>query len=98
MPRPVPEGFKRPERVNVPDVPVEEKMPLRDALKSIPAHYVESIRSNEGLKKCCRNLDNLTYQRFKTSPELENPDLAIIECTKCGSKHRRTASGAGKIG
>lgn len=97
MPRPVPEGFKRPERVNVADTPIEEKTTLRQALKNIPAHYVESIRSNESLRDCCRDIDNLSYQRFKTQPQLEGPDLAMIECAVCGAKHRRTLAGSGGV-
>jgi len=94
MTKPVKEA--RPERVTKERVAAMEKVAVKSILKDIPAQYIEAQRNRNSIKSCCQDIENLTYQTFKTDGELEKPDFAVMECV-CGSKHYRAANGNGKL-
>jgi len=66
-------------------------------MKQLPAHYLRALEDNPKLAACCRDVkNNYTYETFKTSDKLENPDMAVFTCTVCGRKHYRSAAGPGQ--
>lgn len=88
-------GKPRPQRVAIEPIPVGFKVALKDS--PAPIRYFNAIKETAS-EPCCKELDNLTVQYYKTSPELEDRDMVIIECTVCGRKHRRGAHGTAGLG
>lgn len=80
------QGGTRPAPVSYEPIPVGFVMALKDA--PFPIKYYESIRAN-ATEACCKELDNLTAQKFKSNPSLEEADSVVITCKVCGRKHRR---------
>lgn len=94
MPRPMPEGWKRPVAQETEREYVGGKIPLTspEVLKRIPANWLEGLRNNTKAKSCCREPKNFTYQLMKTDKALKEPNMAILEC-KCGARHIHAAAG-----
>lgn len=80
----------RPQKVTHNPTPVGFKVPAIES--PLPMRYFDSHKKAVS-EDCCKDLDNLTVQYFKSNPDLDKPDYIIIECT-CGRKHRRGAQGA----
>lgn len=57
-----------------------------------PAKYGHTMERNQKLNLCCRHMENMTAQVFKTNPRLPGPDLLVATC-KCGRKHYRLQVG-----
>lgn len=88
-------GKPRPQAQNTPRIPVGFKVALKDS--SLPLRYFESHKSAAS-EACCRELDNLVVQHFKSSKEATKPDFLAIECTACGRSHYRGAQGSSRLG
>lgn len=88
-------GQPRPQPAEVAPTPVGFKMKMQDS--SLPMRYYESHRAAAS-EACCKELSNLHLQYYKTSPDLKDPDMVVIECAACGRKHRRGAQGASRVG
>lgn len=98
MPRPNPNNIPRPERVIHEKIRVGVKKNVKEALKELPAEYLEKQRGNKKIKACCQDVNNLSYETFKTDEFQENANLAVFECSVCGCRHYRVAHGSGKAG
>lgn len=79
-----------------PDIaPVHVSGPIK--AKHMPAKYALAQMNNDKLYECCRDLDNLTVNYYRTPTEKGGKvDLMITQCT-CGRKHYRVALGGGKV-
>lgn len=74
----------RPERVTHERIPVGPRKPMGD----MPHRYCEALEQDQKLNGCCRRMENLTGQYYKTSPDVSGPDLLIATCS-CGRNHYR---------
>lgn len=88
-------GKPRPSAPEFALIPVGFSVALKES--PLPLRYFESHK-NAASEDCCKELDNLNVQYYKSAPELKAPDFIIIECSACGRKHRRGAQGASKVG
>ena len=80
---------ERPKRVNIPPVKVG---PAR-TMDHYPLKYGQSLERNQKLKICCRHMENMSGQMYKTYTALDGPDMFIATCSECGCKHYRIAVG-----
>lgn len=79
---------RRPLKVNIPPVKVG---PAR-SMDTYPLKYSQALEHNQKLNLCCRHMENLSGQMYKTYTAIDGPDLFIATCT-CGRKHYRMAVG-----
>lgn len=98
MPRETKKNFARPERVTHECTVVDEAKCAKHVLKQIPAHYIESIRNNDKINACCKEVENLDFHTEKTDPNLKAANKGVFTCNVCGSKHIRMAQGGGSFG
>ena len=73
-------------------IATSEKFVVKDVKNKIPEKFLSGLRDNNQLKDCCRIVESHTVQIFKSSENLPVPDMTIIECEKCGAKHRRMSA------
>jgi len=76
-----------------PPAPAFDKVAVgpRQAMDMLPRKYSECLEHNQQLKLCCRHIENITAQMYKTHPELAAPDLLVATCAVCGCNHYRLA-------
>ena len=98
MERPLPHtpnhgiGHNRPPEPEYPQVIMEGMKRVSEHLEKIPAKWLHAITSNKELNDCCREVDNLSYERRKTRDKLRFADLVVFQCD-CGRKHSRLMLG-----
>ncbi len=87
-------NLPRPERVTYTQTPVGPRRPA----SAYPKKYRECLEYNQKIKICCRHMENITGQMYKTNPDLPAADLLILTCNVCKCNHYRVAVGEqGKI-
>lgn len=86
---------KRPTPVNHVHEKVGETQQMSDpnTLKTLSAHVIENHKKNNNIAACCRDLDNLSMDTYKTHPDLKAPNKIVMTCT-CGKKHTRVGAGS----
>lgn len=76
-------------RLDSPPVPTG---PAR-GMDIFPRKYSEALEHNQRIKLCCRHMENVTGQTFKTSTANGGPDLFVATCQDCGRNHYRLLVG-----
>lgn len=84
---PVNKESPRPERVTCEQVPMGDRFPLTHRM--VPQKWRDTLEQNQEIKLCCRHMENMSGQLYKTSPKLAAADLMTATCSKCGCIHKR---------
>lgn len=88
----------RPDRVTKEQKSMGPRAPMHTILDQLSAKHVKAIEDNENVKACCRKIENLEVETFKTDPDLAVADMMKFTCTKCGCAHYRAAVSGGRQG
>jgi len=72
------------------------KTKIKDS--ALEARYRDTVRNNEKLQACCRDVDESDVTLIKTHEDATSADLMVIECDVCGRRQYRTAVGPGRVG
>lgn len=73
-------------------IPVGPKRAVHEA-PGFADRYLLALRDNPNLPECCRQVEDHTFQLFKSREGAPGPDVLVVECA-CGRRHTRVAAGA----
>jgi hypothetical protein len=71
------------------------RVPVKNVIGILPAKYITSLETNEGLALCCRAPRDHDIEAFYSSDADRDrgvPDIYVFHCG-CGRKHRRFCVG-----